>query len=306
MDLTKNISPEQILVNAVAKDKWDLMRQMLDRILNAPNAAPHGDLSREQIWDLLVDRENKQTTGIGEGFALPHARIDGFKGLGLSLAVLAEGLEFDSLDGRPVRIACMVLTPKEDPTLALKVSSAITSLIIEPATRERLLGARDAQEVYDFLKEKQVKMDIVLTCKDIMRPPLFAVHPDTPLRDVTHMMMRNREEATAVVDQDNRMVGEITGDLLFQYGLPDFFNQLKSVSFISRFDPFEKYFENEAHARAGDLMSKDVPTVPETATLLEVVFALTVKKRLKLYVTREDRLVGVIDRSTVLDRVVNF
>lgn len=306
MDLTQHISPDQILVRDPATDKWELMGRLLDRILLSPSFQHHTHMSREAIWKELEDREKQQSTGIGHGLALPHARLSELKGLGLALAIPANDLPFGAADGRPVRVICMVLTPRSDPTLALKIYSKIASLLAEPATADFLKAAQTPHEVYSFLCERGLNLEVVLTAKDIMRPAFFKVYRDTRLPDLTRLMMEHREEATAVLEADDTVAGEITCDILFQYGLPDFFNQLKSVSFISRFDPFEKYFENESHAVAGSIMAPAPPILPETATLLEVVFALTVQKHPKLYVTRDGKLRGVIDRSAVLDRVVNF
>ena len=68
----------------------------------------------------------------------------------------------------------------------------------------------------------------------------------------------------------------------------------------------EKYFEAEVEVQAGDVMSKDVCVMSETATLLEIVFALSVKHYPKAYITRDNKLVGVVDRITVVDRILNL
>jgi predicted transcriptional regulator len=88
--------------------------------------------------------------------------------------------------------------------------------------------------------------------------------------------------------------------------MPDFFGQLKTVSFISEFDPFERYFKAEAEATAEDVMSRDFAAMPETATLLEIVFELAVRRRPKVYVVRDGKRVGIIDRIRVLDRVLRL
>ncbi|MCA9546301.1 MAG: CBS domain-containing protein, partial [Myxococcales bacterium] len=96
-------------------------------------------------------------------------------------------------------------------------------------------------------------------------------------------------------------------DDLFTLGMPDFFRQLKSVSFIAEFDPFEKYFSKEAHLKARDVMTKDVAKVPPTATILEIVHLLSVHRYPKVFVVDEaDRLLGVIDRIRVVDRLLNL
>ncbi|HQL95728.1 MAG TPA: CBS domain-containing protein, partial [Candidatus Hydrogenedentes bacterium] len=130
--------------------------------------------------------------------------------------------------------------------------------------------------------------------------------PETPLKEVTRIMNQHMLESVSVTDADGTLLGQITCDQLFKLGMPDFFTQLKSVSFIREFDPFEKYFQKETGALARDVMTADMATLPEEATLLEVVFELAVRRHPKIYVVRAGKRVGVIDRSLVLDRVINI
>jgi len=113
-------------------------------------------------------------------------------------------------------------------------------------------------------------------------------------------------EAISVVDRDETLLGQITCDDLFCFGLPDFFGQLKSVSFIRDYDPFEKYFKGDALRQAKDVMSTDYAALPETGTLLEIVFELAIRRHPKVYVVRDGKRIGVIDRNRVLDKVINI
>lgn len=139
-----------------------------------------------------------------------------------------------------------------------------------------------------------------------MRQPRVFITTDTPLKQVTQKMHELYLDAMGIVDKDHKLVGEITTDRLLTLGIPDFFTQLKSVSFINEYDPFEKYFEKEAHQTAADVMSTKYAAVEEDATLLEVVFHLAVQRHAKCHVVRDGVLVGVIDRIVVLDRILNM
>ena len=88
--------------------------------------------------------------------------------------------------------------------------------------------------------------------------------------------------------------------------IPDYIKKLNSVPAIKNFNPFQEYFTADAKLVAENVMSTDVALVEEDATLLEVVFLLSVKMYPKIYVTRDGRLVGTIDRITVLDRLLNL
>jgi CBS-domain-containing membrane protein len=227
--------------------------------------------------------------------------------LEICLASLAAPLEFDAPDDQPVRFVCMVLVPETAPTLALKVQSWVVKNFTNPAFQALLEGGKSPEEIHAFLCREEVELEVPVVARDIMRPAFVSIYVDTPLREATRQMMEHQLEAVAVLNRDGTIAGQITCDTLFQVGIPDFFRQLKSVSFIRQFDPFEKYFSSEAVARVGDLMTREFSAMTADATLLEIVFALTVQRYPKIYVADDaGRLIGVIDRIGVLDRVIHF
>jgi CBS-domain-containing membrane protein len=145
-----------------------------------------------------------------------------------------------------------------------------------------------------------------IVARDIMRAPAASVGPDTSLGEIARLMSAKRIDTLPVVDEQLEVLGEITSDRLLQLGLPDFFSQLKSVGFIREFDPFEKYFHEEARLRARDVMATKIALLPPETTLIELIFALTVQRHAVVYVAEGRKLVGVVDQSVVLDEVINI
>ena len=306
MKLTDHFTPDQILLNLDVEDKWELIDKMLECLLAGPICQAQPERIRNEIGKVIKQREKDTPTGIGNGFAYPHARIHGFKGYALCLATLHTPVNFDALDKKPVDLACMVVTSQDDPVIGVRVMGQLMNLLADEAVRDFFLTKTDPKRIYEYLHNKEVSVSELIYARDIMRPTLATdIRPDTPLQTVVRTMLRNHIEAVAVTDDDGRVLGEITCDLLFKKGVPDFFNQLPSVAFIKSFDPFEKYFEQEAHSVAGDVMSSDFAAVDESATLMEIVFLLAVRNYSKAHVLREGRKVGTIDRILLLDRILN-
>ena len=306
MHLSEYLSPETILVDASCTDKWDLLSQLVSRVTQSKLYQLQSDLSEETVRNAIFARERERSTGVGHGMAFSHARLADFYGLVLGVALPSKPVEFGSLDHAPVSAVLMILTPKDSPSLALRILSQLALLFSRPSARQALLEAKSPQGVYDVIAANEPSIDRPLLARDIMRQPLLHILPTTPLRDIARGMLQYRLDAVGVVESDNTLVGEITTDNVFRAGLPDFLLQLKSVSFIRKFDPFEHYFRNEAKAHASDVMSSSFSSVSEDATLLEVVFELAVQGRPKVYVTRDGKRTAVIDRVSVLDHVLNF
>lgn len=294
------------LTGVEMQDKWALLDAMVDLLMASPSLAAHPDLDRKRVAEAVRAREEQKATGLANGFAFPHARIAGLERPVLAVAVLKTPLDFEALDGQPSEVVALLVVPEEAPHVALKIMSQFARLVSDPLEYEVLRGLRDARLLSAFVAKRVLGLEGSVTARDIMRPPYASIHPDTPLREVTRTMLQYRLEAIAVVERDGTLVGEITCERLFKAGMPDFFGQLKSVSFIRDFDPFEKYFAGEGNALARDVMEQDYAALPETATLLEIVFELAVKRRPKVHVVRDGKRVGAIDRILVLDRVINI
>jgi CBS domain-containing protein len=199
----------------------------------------------------------------------------------------------------------MAVTPLESPMVGMQTMSLFAGLMSKQETRDFLLAQTDAVKVYEFLVEQAPAFELVVTARQLMRPLKVRVGPSTPLRAVTRAMREQETDAVAVLDDDGKILGEVTSDLLFRKGLPDFFSQLTNVAFMRYLDPFEAYFENEAKATAGDSMSSDYAAIGEDTTLMEIVYLFSVRRYPKIYVLRQGKVVGMIDRGVVMDRILN-
>lgn len=307
MQLTNHLEAAQVLIGCDESDKGTLLERMVDALLQPRVVRLNPGLTRERVREAIFGREAERPTVMGHGLAFPHARIRGFCGIGMSLAVLKRPLRFGAAGDAAVSVVCMIVVPQEAPMVTLKVMSRIVQFFKDEANRKALMGADTREQVVGLLASGDLSLDIPVTARDVMSDPGVSVGAALPLRDVTRLMHAERLDVVPVVGEGGTLAGEITSDGLFQFGLPEFFQHLKSVSFISEFDPFEKYFEREAHSSAGQLMSADVCRMSPDATLLEIVFALAVKRRSQVYVVDAGgKWVGTIDRAAVLNNVLNW
>lgn len=304
MKLTRFIGKDAVLTGLACESKQQLFEQMVGVLVSSEFLGSNKDLSTEKVLQAVRDRELQRSTAMGGEIAFPHARIEGLKTPALAIATLKNPLAYD--EENAVRVVCLMLSSQDQPTLSLKVMAQLSRVFLKENAVNELVALESADELLARLELENLSVDVPVCARDIMRPPRWSVTPDMPLRDVAHLLFAQRLDVVPVVDEEQAIVGDITTNRLFRFGLPDFFTKLKSVSFIAEFDPFEKYFEAEAGAAARDVMA-DAEIVGPDHTILEVVFDLAVRKVPKLYVQDEKkRWIGVIDRSTVLDNVINF
>jgi len=294
---------ESWLPGLTAASRDEALESILKHLCDESFYSVNSELTHESVLNALIRREAQRTTAVGSEIAFPHARLERLSKALFAVAVLKEPVMFDAF---PVRIICLILVPASEPTVSLKMMSQISHILIDNDLCGQVMEAKTPAELRRIFSESNPQIDKPIMASDIMRPPRFSVQKSDPVSVCSHIMSVNNLQAVPVVDEAQKIVGEITVEALFRYGLPDFFSKLKSVSFIAEFDPFEKYFEDERETSACSMMKDRPRIVPMNYTLMEIVFDLAIKSCPKLYVVDgADRWVGTIDRGLVLDNVIN-
>lgn len=108
MNLLDLLSPECIRAPLVATDKRGVIDELVD-LLVAAGRVSEGDSLKNAVWS----REQTRTTGIGHGLAIPHGKCPGLNGLAMAIGKPAEPLEFQAIDGRPVRLIVLLASPPD-------------------------------------------------------------------------------------------------------------------------------------------------------------------------------------------------
>lgn len=107
----------------------------------------------EALKDALFEREKLGTTGIGGGIALPHARSSAIKELTVALFRSDKGIDFKSIDNRPVKLAFILLAPISSGGAYLKLLATISRLLRSDDFKQSLIDAKDAAEVIQIVKD---------------------------------------------------------------------------------------------------------------------------------------------------------
>ena len=141
---------EGVVLDLEAGDKEGVIRRLVEA------AAAMGKIKRgraEEVVAKVLEREEIGSTGIGHGVAVPHARAAGVKELVGVFGRLREPVEFQALDGRPVDLVFLLLSPTPSSGEHLEVLAALAMIARHELYRRFLRQAKDAEEAYEVLKE---------------------------------------------------------------------------------------------------------------------------------------------------------
>jgi PTS system fructose-specific IIA component/PTS system nitrogen regulatory IIA component len=105
----------------------------------------------DDVVQAVLRREQLGSTGIGRGIAIPHAKHDGVDGLIGTLGVSHQGVPFDSIDGEPVSIFVLLISPQDRPGDHLRALENVVRTLRDDALVEKLRSARTAEEIWKLL-----------------------------------------------------------------------------------------------------------------------------------------------------------
>lgn len=115
---------------------------------------------KEKVRTAIFEREKIMSTGVGAGFAIPHAKSDAVSDIVAALAVTAQPIDYQSLDDQPVRIVFLLVGRENMVGPHIKLLSRISRLMNNEDFRKRLLGAASPQDILEiFRKEESIHFE---------------------------------------------------------------------------------------------------------------------------------------------------
>lgn len=150
MRLSSLTAPELLFPEVPGFDPPGLLRSLAQRIA-AAGAVESADLLYERLWE----REQLGSTGIGRGVAVPHCKVARLDGVILAVAQGADPIEFGAVDGKPVQIFFVVVSPEKQPAAHLQCLAAISRWVQEADNVARLRAEATAAGMLRVLGDGQ-------------------------------------------------------------------------------------------------------------------------------------------------------
>lgn len=148
----ETVAPEKPENGNTSKWLFSLKELLISELLEVLD--PHSKIgNRKKLILDFINREKKASTGIGQGFAIPHIRSMQAKEFMIAFGRSPEGYEYDAIDGSPVNFFFIMAAPPYDDSLYLKVFKAISELVMFDNFGESLLLAKEPFDVIKAIRE---------------------------------------------------------------------------------------------------------------------------------------------------------
>ena len=125
--------------SVAANSRKAVLELVADLLANA-----HPDVSARRLFNALMERERLGSTGLGEGVAVPHCRMECSRLMGALLS-LTRPVSFDAPDGEPIDLLFILVAPQDEPSAHLEALAQVAQVFGDPAERSRLRRACSAE-----------------------------------------------------------------------------------------------------------------------------------------------------------------
>ena len=152
MKISDILKKEHIIKELDSRDKKNVLDELSSFLEN------EGEITnKENLLAALIEREKLGSTGIGENIAIPHAKISEIDKIITVFGRSKNGVEFESLDQKPVNFIFLVIAPENSTGQHLKALARISRLFKNPSLRESVLRTNEADQIYSILVDEDSK-----------------------------------------------------------------------------------------------------------------------------------------------------
>lgn len=152
MKILDILDEESIVSELKAKTKKEVVEEMAKIVVKKDEGVDHA-----MLVQVLLEREKLGSTGIGDGIAIPHGKLPSIGGILAVFARSLDGIDFDSMDGRPANLFFLLVAPENSAGEHLKALARISRLMKSPKFRSDLMEAKSREEIYRVFADEDAK-----------------------------------------------------------------------------------------------------------------------------------------------------
>lgn len=147
--LAEYIDKDLIISELKSKTKSEVLKELIE-----PLHKKYPQLNIKAVYNILMEREKLGSTGIGDGVAIPHGKLEDLSKIVTVVGRSFTGVDFDSLDKKPCYIFFLVLAPDNVAGLHLKLLANISRLLKSAEFRQSFMEAKGVEGIWELLHAK--------------------------------------------------------------------------------------------------------------------------------------------------------
>jgi fructose-specific phosphotransferase system IIA component len=150
MKITDILTEDMVITGLDGESKDDIINAMVDLI-----GASQKVSDKEKVRQAIFDREKLMSTGVGNGFAIPHGKTDAVSDIVAAFAVTTQPIDYEALDGKPVRLVFLLVGKDNMVGPHIKLLSRISRLMRRDQFRARLIDLKTPHEILEMFRQEE-------------------------------------------------------------------------------------------------------------------------------------------------------
>ena len=146
MKISDVLERKAIIPKLQSMSKPDVIRELAERI-----SSVYPNIHDDKLIDVLMEREKLCSTAVDSGVAIPHAKLSGISDIIAGFGRSAEGIDFDSLDGKPTHLFILLVAPENSIGAHIQLLARISKIFKNPELRTKLINLESQDEIYDSI-----------------------------------------------------------------------------------------------------------------------------------------------------------
>ncbi|MBI5472579.1 MAG: PTS sugar transporter subunit IIA [Ignavibacteriae bacterium] len=150
MKISDLLTEDLVITHLDGNSKDDVINAIVDIVASSPKV-----LDKEKVRSAVFEREQIMSTGVGDGFAIPHGKTDAVSDIVGAFAVTAESIDYESLDEKPVRLVFLLVSKANMVGPHIKLLSKISRLMNKADFRNKLLEVDSPKEIIEMFRQEE-------------------------------------------------------------------------------------------------------------------------------------------------------
>ena len=308
MKFSSYLDPQFIFTDLKGKTPEEIITEMIERLSLKDKKINE---LKDVIVKSVIKREEEISTGMGNGIAIPHARIENFNDFIVSIGILEEPIEVEIAATRKtdkVKLVFLIISDVLKNKNILKVMSAVSKMALKRKNLlEKIKEEKNPNKIVEYIQESNIEIDHRIIAEDVLSPDIEPATPENTLEEIAKRLILEQISGLPVVDKDGMFLGEITERELIDFGMPDYLSLMGDLNFLTVGEPFEEYLVNETTTTIEKLYRVDERVKIDRKTpIMEICFIMVNKGLTRLYVLVEGKYYGMIRRSDIIKKVLHI
>ncbi len=150
MKISDILTEDMVIAELQGESKEQIIGAMIDLISGSQKV-----IDKQKVREAIFERERIMSTGVGNGFAIPHGKTDAVSDIVAAFAITAQPIDYQALDEKPVRLVFLLVGKDNMIGPHIKLLSRISRLMNKEEFRKRLLNLKTSKEIIDMFKQEE-------------------------------------------------------------------------------------------------------------------------------------------------------